>query len=213
MQPYQPAPKKKRHVLRWIFLAVVLVIVVIIIAAVASSGGKKNVATTGTVATSGTQTTAGAGTTAASAKASKAVVPAHVGTTINLKNGGAEPEQLAVTLVKVLNNAPPADEFSTPDPGNVYYAVQYRLVNTGTAAYSDSPSNGAVVVDAKGQQFQADIASDTKAGPSFPGAVTIIPGGNALGWITFEVPAGTVVTASQFALQSGFGSTGQWSIP
>lgn len=210
MQPYQP-PKKKRHVLRWILLGVVLVIVVIIIAAVASSGGKKNVATTGTTVTSGVQTTAAAVKTSTSAKAPK-TVPAHVGTTINLKSGGGEPEQLAVTLVAVLNNAPPTDTFSTPDAGNMFYAVQYRLVNTGSSAYSDSPSNGAVVVDAKGQQFQSDF-NDTKAGPSFPGAVTIIPGGNALGWITFQVPVGTVVTAAQFGLQSGFGSAGQWSIP
>ncbi|MFD4528612.1 DUF4352 domain-containing protein [Streptomyces sp. NPDC058470] len=137
---------------------------------------------------------------------------AAVGDTLDL-TGNGDGEQLAVTVVKVVDPAGSKNEFSTPEAGTRFVAVQFRLKNTGTAVYDDSPSNGAKVVDAQGQQFDATI-EDTTAGPSFPASVTVAPGDTGLGFITFEVPTASKIAKVQFALNSGFsGNTGQWNVP
>jgi hypothetical protein len=137
--------------------------------------------------------------------------PAVAGDTLDL-TGQETGETMAVTLVKVLDTAPAENEFSSPDAGKKFVAVQFKLKNTGTVVYSDSPSNGARVVDTQGQQFDASI-EDTAAGPGFPGSVTIAPGDSALGFITFEIPTSSKVAKVQFAMNSGFsGNTGQWNV-
>ncbi|MFG3205261.1 DUF4352 domain-containing protein [Streptomyces sp. NPDC048192] len=97
----------------------------------------------------------------------------------------------------------PADEFSAPGAGKRFVGVQFRLKNTGTATYSDSPSNGAQVADSQGQQFEATIA-DISAGPSMSAGVRLKPGGTALGWIVFEVPKSSKLTTVHFTMDSGF---------
>ncbi|MGC0337837.1 DUF4352 domain-containing protein [Streptomyces sp. SLBN-8D4] len=138
--------------------------------------------------------------------------PAAVGDTLNL-TGLENGEALAVTVVKVVDPARPENDYSTPDTGKRFVAVQFRLKNTGAAAYSDSPSNGAKVIDTQGQQFEATY-EDTAAGPGFPGSVALAPGDTALGFITFEVPLNSTITKAQFTMSSGFsGNTGQWTLP
>ena len=49
-----------------------------------------------------------------------------------------------------------------------------------------------------------------KAGPLFPGSVKLTPGGKALGYVVFEVPKASKVSAVQFGMDSGFADTGEW---
>lgn len=111
----------------------------------------------------------------------------------------------------MVDNAKGADQFTTPDPGKRFVAVQFQIQNVGTAAYDDSPSNGAKVIDTSGQQFDSTIG-DTTAGPSLPSDTKIVPGQSALGFITFEIPTSSQLAAVQFGTDSGFGSTGQWAV-
>ena len=134
----------------------------------------------------------------------------RVGETIELA-GMSDGERMAVTVVQVVDPAQ-VGEFFEPSQGQRYVAVQFKLENTGTAAYDDAPSNGAYVVDTSGQSFRATIA-DTSAGPGFPGSVSIGPGDTGLGFITFEVPLDSQVAKVQFALNSGFADEkGEWQV-
>jgi len=136
---------------------------------------------------------------------------AHVGDTINLAGNG-DGEKVAVKIVKVADPARGSD-FYSPDKGNRFVAVQFKLTNVGTAAYDDSPSNGAVVVDADGQRFDATIA-DVTAGPSMDSGLKMAAGDSALGYIVFEVPKASKLRSVQFTLDSGFAEeTGQWQLP
>ena len=136
---------------------------------------------------------------------------ATVGDTIDLTGVETE-ERLAVTVVKVVDPAQGENQFSSPDSGMRFVAVQFRLKNTGTVVYDDSPSNGARLVDAQSQHFDAAY-EDTTAGPGFPGSVAVAPGDTALGFITFEVPTASKLAKVQFAMNSGFsGNTGQWKV-
>jgi len=149
-------------------------------------------------------------TPAGGAKASTAPV-AHVGDTISLA-GNDDGEKVAVKLVKIVDPAK-GREFSTPDKGNRFVAVQFKLTNVGKTAYDDSPSNGAAVVDTDGQRFDATI-DDVTAGPSMSSDVKMAAGDSALGYLVFEVPKASKLRSVQFTLDSGFADqTGEWRLP
>ncbi|MFF1452790.1 DUF4352 domain-containing protein [Streptomyces sp. NPDC058274] len=135
-----------------------------------------------------------------------------VGDTVRL-TGFKKGEALDVTVIKVVDPARAEDAYLVPSAGKHLAAVQFRLKNTGTALYKDSPSNGATVVDKQGQRFNSSLFP-TRAGAEFPATVTVRPGGTALGFISFEVPNGTKIVAVQFAMDSGFADdVGEWSVP
>ncbi|MFB7268424.1 hypothetical protein ACFCXH_40780, partial [Streptomyces nojiriensis] len=92
-------------------------------------------------------------------------------------------------------------------------ATRFRLENTGTAVYQDSPAPAAHLLDTAGQRFTGDDVPTT-AGPAFPGTVTLDPGGTAEGFITFRIPVDAEPAAVQFALNTGLADdVGQWSLP
>ena len=179
-----------------------VVVAIIVIAVIASAGNGDHTVTTG-----------GSSLAPASsaAKARSSAAPAKVGSTITL-SGNDSGEQMAVTVTKIYRHAQPASDFDDPSSGDRLVAVQFRLDDTGSAAYSDSPSNGAAVVDAKGQSYQSSL-NDAANCPSFPGTENIAPGQSGLGCIVFEVPQAAVITEVQFTLDSGMGpQTGQWDV-
>lgn len=149
----------------------------------------------------------------ANAAPSSSAAPAKVaklGDAITIKGNGPG-EQVQVTALKVANPSK-GGQFDQPQAGKQYAAVQFRVVNTGTAPYSDSPSNGAKVLDADGQQFDSTILMELAAGPVMGSGVKLLPGKTVLGWIPFEVPTGTKLTGVQFSMNSGFGGTGEWEL-
>jgi hypothetical protein len=155
-----------------------------------------------------------AGTAAGTSDAGSASgVPARIGDTVGLK-GSETGESVDVTAVKVIDHALGADaDSNVPPAGKHYFAVQFRIKNTGTKPYEDAPANGAKVVDNFGEVVEASAGDETTAGPSLPTPTTVPPGGVALGLLTFEVPNGTTIAKVQFGMDSGFGETTQWQIP
>jgi hypothetical protein len=145
-----------------------------------------------------------------------AFVPAggegDVGDTLSLT--GFDPgEKLDVAVTKVVDPAQPAGSFTTPDAGERFVAVQFRLKNTGNGVYNGSPTGESTVLDQQGQGFNTSY-DETAAGPSFPSSVTIKPGKTALGFITFEVPNASRIVTVQYAMNSGLSDdVGEWSIP
>ncbi|MFD3548292.1 DUF4352 domain-containing protein [Streptomyces sp. NPDC058655] len=156
-----------------------------------------------------------AATTAAESSAAPSAPPASqaatIGNTVTLQGTG-DGEQLAVTIKKWVDPAKSADEFTKPEDGKRLVAAQFELANTGTAVYSDSPSNGTQVADDQGQQFQATFGEVT-AGPAMISSAKVAPGAKVLGWIVYEVPQESKIATVQFTMNSGFASqTGQWTV-
>jgi len=204
-QPWQGAPPpaasplRKRHIVRNFLAGIGGVVIAIVVIAVAANSGH-SVKTTG----NGPGATSGGG-------AVPAPKTAAIGSAITLA-GNTGGEQMTVTVTKVIANASPSDEFNNAPAGDRLYAVQFRLSDTGSAAYSDSPSNGAAVTDSAGQSYQSGF--ETVAGCQvFPDTENIAPGASGLGCIVFEVPKSAKITQVQFTLDSGFGpQTGQWDV-
>jgi hypothetical protein len=151
--------------------------------------------------------TAGSGSPSTSATAAPV---AHLGASVVIS--GNNNEQLTVQLVKIVDPASGADQFTTAAQGMHFVAVQFRLLNSGTVAYSDSPDNDAKVLDAQGQSFSPDFSATT-AGPGFASnSVNIAPGASQLGFITFQLPNADSPAKVQFTTDSGFGQTGEWAV-
>ncbi|MFR9798232.1 DUF4352 domain-containing protein [Streptomyces sp. MS06] len=162
---------------------------------------------------SSTPVSSAAGTPASDTSSAPPKTPeaAKVGDTISVK-GGDDGSKLDVTVVKIADPAKPADEFTEPGSGKRFVGVQFRLVNTGTAVYSDSPGNGTQVADSQGQRFGETLA-DISAGPSMSSDVKLKPGAKALGWVVFEVPKASKVATVQFTMDSGFAEqTAEWKL-
>ncbi|MEU7729160.1 hypothetical protein AB0B78_28595 [Streptomyces sp. NPDC040724] len=156
--------------------------------------------------------------------------PGGSGETISL--AGNEPGQrLDVTLTQVVDPASPADPepepvpHPEPDPelaptpppppdgSDRLVAVRFRLENTGTAVYRDSPAPAAHLLDSDGQRFTG-LNEPTTAGANLPDTVTLDPGGTTEGFITFRLPEEAALAAVQFALNGGLADdVGQWSLP
>lgn len=157
-------------------------------------------------------TSASAGTSHAAAKASASPAEAGVGDTHTL-TGNDSGEQVKVTLVKVIPTAQGADEFTTPDSGKRFYAAQFKLVNTGSKAYSDTPSNGSTVSDTSGQSYDSALGDDVSGCQAFASQTNLASGGTALGCVIYEVPKSAKIRQVQFTLDSGFADdTGQWTV-
>lgn len=194
-QPYPryAPPRRRRHTTRNVLagLCGLVVLVIVIAVAVAASGGH----------------TIQVGGTSAGSEAKAAVI----GSAITLA-GNSSGEQMSITVTQVIADAAENDGLSLTPAGDRLYAVQFRLDNTGSAAYSDAPSNGAAVTDSAGQSYQSGL--ETVAGcTSFPATENIAPGSSGLGCIVFEVPENAKITQVQFTLDSGMGpDTGQWDV-
>lgn len=119
--------------------------------------------------------------------------------------------KVTVTVTKLANPATPAQDFK-PKAGNKYVAIELTLANVGQAVYSDSPTNGAILIDGDGQQFRSTYA-DVREGQQFGGSATINAGDTRKGVIVFEVPESAKVATFQFALNSGFADQkGEWTL-
>lgn len=136
---------------------------------------------------------------------------ASVGGSITLQ--GVDPGlKMKVTVAKVVDQATPAQDFSKPKAGNKFVALEIALENAGQAVYSDSPTNGAMLIDGEGQQFRPTF-HDVREGQSFGGTATINTGDSRKGVIVFEVPEGAKLAKFQFALNSGFADQkGEWAL-
>ncbi|MBR7828962.1 DUF4352 domain-containing protein [Actinospica sp. MGRD01-02] len=158
------------------------------------------------------QATTSAAPTTAAAPTSSAATTAGVGDTIDL-NGQTSGDELAVTVVKVVDPDSSNDGFSSPPAGDHYVSVQFQLVNIGTGAYQDDPFVDITAKDAAGQSMQQDIVTSTTAGAQLDSSTNLAPGDKALGFETFDVPNGDKITQVQYALNGGlYGNSGEWNI-
>ncbi|MGH3117106.1 MAG: DUF4352 domain-containing protein [Gaiellales bacterium] len=134
---------------------------------------------------------------------------ARVGDAITL-HGYDDSLEVRVELEKVLDPAP-TEQYFGPSKGKRLVALKLRLVNTGSAIYDDSPSNGATLIDRRDQAYTSTLLPT----PSCPdlGSPKIRAGDRRVGCITFEVPKGAKLRSFQFTLESGFGpETAEWEL-
>lgn len=121
---------------------------------------------------------------------------------------GAGRAQCAVTVERLLDPAPPADEYEEPPRGHRLVAVQLRIENTGAVALTDSVTRGALLVDDSDHQYEPSLVRlDLPALDE----VRLRAGGLISGYIGFAMPGRAVPRLFQLTLDEGQADvSGEW---
>jgi hypothetical protein len=118
-------------------------------------------------------------------------------------SGGAGRLRLTVKVKQIVSTATGHGAFQQPRKGERFVAVRFVLKNVGDAAYDDSPTYGAKVMDDAGRTYDPTVATVT-AGPGFPKVVKLRQGQVRSGFIVFAVPKKAKVVSVHYALNAGF---------
>jgi hypothetical protein len=178
-----------------------VIVVLIVIGSVAASNNKTTVNTTASTSSNGTGSRSSSNSSSATA---------HVGSTVNI--GGSK--GLGVTLTQVIDPASGADQYTTADAGKRFVAVDLKITNNGTAAFSDDANSDVTLIGTDNQSYTADFDSVSECTNFNSGQFTLSPGESSTGCVVFQVPNGVNTAKVQFQTESGFsGSTGEWLVP
>jgi len=143
----------------------------------------------------------------ASGKASPdlgANAPKALGQSVDL---GGNDLKASVTAVRIINPAQASNQYDTPNTGNVYVGVEFKIVNTGGPAFQPSPDGDATLIDTASHSYSSTY-SELVGCPSFASSLTLNSGDTADGCVTFQVPAGTTIAKVQYTSQAG--GTAEW---
>jgi hypothetical protein len=136
--------------------------------------------------------------------------PGVIGSQFDLSDGSGNVYR--VTLVKVVDPAKGADQFSTPDGGKRFVGLIFRLKALTGSPQNEDADNDAVVVGGNGQTYSADFAAIAGYTNFNGGAIHLAQGETMTGSVTFQVPDGVPVSRVQWTALSGFGSTVEWTV-
>lgn len=162
--------------------------------------------TSSTVNTSGSSPTASSSSKTASSS-SKPASAAHVGATISLPGE-------SIIVVKVIDPAQGADQYTTPDAGKRFVGVEVTINDTAKAALSDDANSTVSVIGSDNQDYTADLSSISECTNFNSGAYNIASGQSQTGCVTFQIPNAVTVAKVQFTDNAGLGSnTAQWLVP
>lgn len=92
-----------------------------------------------------------------------------------------------IVMVVLGWDSPPGTDFSKPDEGNKFVAVDVLLVNQGSASTSVSTMLQMSLKDATAQKYDVDLTANVATGSSSPDG-EISPGERVRGKVGFQVP-------------------------
>ena len=136
--------------------------------------------------------------------------PGKVGSGFDLQDGSGDTYR--VTLVKVIDPARGADQFSSPDTGKRFVGLVFRIKALTGSPQNEDANNDAVLVGGNGQTYSADF-DDIAGYTNFDsGSIHVAQGDTVTGAVTFQVPDGVTVSKVQWSALSGFGSMAEWNV-
>jgi hypothetical protein len=198
----QPPPRRKRHLVRNILAGIGAVVVAgIVIGALSSHGSGVSTAPSGS--------SSAAGSASSPAAAAKAAL-ARVGSYFDVQDSSGDTYR--VTLVKVIDPAKGADEFSTADNGKRLVGAVFTIKALSGSPQNEDADNDAALVGSNGQTYNFDVASIAGYTDFSSGTIHVAQGETTTGAVTFQVPDGVKVAKVQWTAGSGFGSTVQWDV-
>ena len=136
----------------------------------------------------------------------------HIGSTltVSMQASGVTTANARVTLVKLIDPAPGADEFSTPDAGTRFVGAEFEIVAVGSL--SDDANNDAAIVGSDERTYQPDDFDSIAGCTNFNfGDVTLAAGGSSTGCVTFELRTGVTPKVVTFGTEDA--TIGQWQVP
>jgi len=136
--------------------------------------------------------------------------PGRVGASFKLDDGSGHDYQ--VTLVKVIDPARGANQFSRPDSGKRFVGLVFRIKALTGSPQSEDANNDAVLVGGNAQDYPADLNRIAGYANFDHGTIRVAPGETVTGAVAFQVPDGVAVLKVQWTALSGFGSMAEWNV-
>ena len=177
-------------------------VAIVLVTAACSSG----VSTTPSGHTSGTAKAS----TSAKASASPTAKAATVGDYFDVKDSSGDTYR--VTLVKVIDPAQGADQFTTPDNGKRFVGTVFTVTAISGSPKNEDANSDASVVGSNGQTYTSDFNSIAGYTDFSNGQINVAQGQSVTGAVTFQVPVGVTVTRVLWSTSAGFSSSVQWSV-
>lgn len=122
---------------------------------------------------------------------------------------GADGIDASVTAVRIVDPGQPSNQYETPDSGDRYVGVEFKITNTGSTAFQPAPDSDVTVIDSQAHSYSSTFV-DLTGCPSFASSLTLNSGELADGCVTFAVPTGATISKIQFTAQSG--GTAEWTV-
>ncbi|MCF2526278.1 DUF4352 domain-containing protein [Yinghuangia soli] len=124
-------------------------------------------------------------------------------------DGAKQPVE--VTLLRVVDPAPPQSESTKAEPTGRLVALEWRITNLGAETLDASPSADVKVHDAQGKAYDYSIGGQAFGTP-FPATAQLAPGESRTGLVTYEVPLNAKLVKIQH--RGGFDQPPvQWPLP
>lgn len=160
------------------------------------------------VASSPSSSAPAAAHSAAPAAASQTPSTGKVGDTFHASDSSSD---INVTLVKIIDPAQGADQYTTPDAHKRFVGAVFTI--KANAAYNDDANNAATITGSDGQTYSADF-SDIAGYTNFnSGTVKLAAGESSTGVVVFQVPDGVSISNVKYDVSGGFasGSVPTWT--
>jgi hypothetical protein len=117
------------------------------------------------------------------------------------------------TLVKIVDPAQGADQFSVPVGSGRFVAVQLRIVFGGTNPISFDAAGATILEDTQGNLYQPTGANVVNC-PAFNVGRVVRPGKPVLGCVTFDVDPSPKISEVLFTPNGQFGNvSAEWDLP
>ena len=136
--------------------------------------------------------------------------PGRVGAPFVLQDGSGDTYQVA--LVKVIDPARGADQFTSPDSGKRFVGLVFKVRALTGSPHNEDANNDAVLVGGDGQNYSADFDGIAGYTNFDSGTIHVAQGDTVTGAVTFQIPNGITVSKVQWSALSGFGVTAQWDV-
>ncbi len=162
--------------------------------------------------------TSSAAHTAAAASASSKAAPSPsnslsgpVGTSYTVTDQSGN--QISVTLVKLIDPAQGADQFTTPQSGDQFVGAVF-IIKGINGTFSDDANNDATLIGSDGQTYTADFDSIAQYTNFNHGEYSVSAGESSVGAVTFQVPLAVTVSKIEWSANDGLGGgPAEWLIP
>jgi hypothetical protein len=117
-----------------------------------------------------------------------------------------------VTLVKVIDPARGADQFTSPGGGKRFVGLVFRIKALTGSPQNEDANNDAVIIGGNGQNYSADFDGIAGYTNFDHGAIHVAQGETVTGSVAFKVPDGVTVSKARWTALSGFGSRVEWNV-
>lgn len=129
-----------------------------------------------------------------------------IGSRLTLRRGDGS--AIDVNAIEVVD---PARGRVVPPEGTRWVAVRIEISNPGGPAYTETPADGARMIDAEGNVYAG--WSDDPVRPGFGGDITIRTGDFERAFVSFSLPDGVRPHAVRFTPESRTApETGEWRL-